>query len=81
MLYSLADSVSLEWINFPQENYMCGSCNCICIVFIVGSVSFIISVCCVLFERGVFFCVMCVILVLCLIVAPLPPGQTHLQLE
>jgi hypothetical protein len=32
-------------------------------------------VCCVLFERGVLFYVMCVICVLCLIVVPLPPGE------
>jgi hypothetical protein len=32
-------------------------------------------VCCVLFERGVIFCVMCVISVLCLIVVPLPPDK------
>jgi hypothetical protein len=31
-------------------------------------------VCCVLFERGALFCVMC-IFVLCVIVVPLPPGK------
>jgi hypothetical protein len=30
---------------------------------------------CVLFERGVLFCVMCVTSVLCLILVPLPPGK------
>jgi hypothetical protein len=38
-------------------------------------------VCCISFERGVLFCVMCVICVLDLIVVPLPPGKTHLQLK
>jgi hypothetical protein len=32
-------------------------------------------VCCVLFERSVLFCVMCVICVLRLIVVSLPPGK------
>jgi hypothetical protein len=32
-------------------------------------------VCCVLFERGLLFCVMCAIRVLCLIVVPSPPGK------
>jgi hypothetical protein len=32
-------------------------------------------VCCVLFDRGILFCVMCDICVLCLIVVPLPPGR------
>jgi hypothetical protein len=32
-------------------------------------------VCCVLFERGVLFCAMCVTCVLCLIVVPLPLGN------
>jgi hypothetical protein len=36
---------------------------------------FCTSVCCVLFDRGVIFCVMCVFL-LCLIVVPLPPGES-----
>jgi hypothetical protein len=32
-------------------------------------------VCCVLFERGVLFCV------LCLIVVPLPPGETPFAVQ
>jgi hypothetical protein len=33
-------------------------------------------VCCVLFEHGVLFCVICVFFfVLCLTVVPLPPGK------
>jgi hypothetical protein len=39
------------------------------------------SVCCVLFECGVLFCVMCVISVLCLIVIPLPPNKTPFSVK
>jgi hypothetical protein len=46
-------------------------CNCICIVFIVDSVSFIVCVA----LCGVLLCVMCVICVLCLIVVPLSLGK------
>jgi hypothetical protein len=41
-------------------------------------VSFIV---CVLFERGVLFCVMCVICVLRLIVVPLPPGKAPFAIK
>jgi hypothetical protein len=44
------------------------SCNYICILFIVRSVSFIVGV--VLCD--VLFCGMCVFCVLCLLVVPLP---------
>jgi hypothetical protein len=37
--------------------------------------------CYVLFERGVLFCVMCVILVLCLIAVPLPPGKNSFTVK
>jgi hypothetical protein len=36
-------------------------------------------VCCVLFERDVLFCVMCVVFVLCLIIVPLPLGKNQQQ--
>jgi hypothetical protein len=38
-------------------------------------------VCCVLFERGVLFCVMCVICVLRLIVVPLPPSKNPFEVK
>jgi hypothetical protein len=52
---------------YESNLYMEPSLNCICIliVFIVCSVcplSFCNFVCCVLFECGVLFCVICVIL-------------------
>jgi hypothetical protein len=57
--------------------------NCICIVFVVCSVSLIFCsyVRCVLFERDVLFYVMSAICVLCLIVVSLAPGKIHLQLK
>jgi hypothetical protein len=47
----------------------CIHCVC-CVLYCLCS-----FVCCVLFECGVLFCVMCVIRVLRLIVVPLPPGK------
>jgi hypothetical protein len=43
----------------------------------VCSVSFIVCVvlCAVLYERGVLFCVMSVVCVLCLSIVSLPPGK------
>jgi hypothetical protein len=53
--------------------YNC-NCNCICIVSIVCSVSFIFcAVLCAVFECGVLFCV------LCLIIVPLPPGKNPIS--
>jgi hypothetical protein len=44
-------------------------CNCIYCVKYVSFIVFVIFLCCVLFECGVLFCV------LCLTVVPLPPGR------
>jgi hypothetical protein len=65
----------LIFLNNCGGNFIICSCNCICIVFIVCNLSFI--VCVVLYD---VFCWKVVSYsvgsVLCLIVVPLPPGKT-----
>jgi uncharacterized protein YqhQ len=56
---------------------------CVWCVFIVCSVSFIVSVvlCAVFCLSVVCYFVLSVLFVCCLIIVPLPPGKTYLQFK
>jgi hypothetical protein len=72
----LVSNIHTQYQYYSAALLSSSSFNCICIVFVVCSVSFIVCsfVCCVLFECNVSFCVMCVICVLCLIVVVIATG-------
>jgi hypothetical protein len=58
------------------------SCNCICIVYIMCSVSLIVCVVlCAKFYLSAVCYFVCVIYVLCLIVVPLPPGKNQFAVK